>query len=108
MLQNQLFLLTPIIIYCEDSNCTESQQLANDLDDMKFKNFYILSGGYGGWVKNNYPIANKLQEEAIIDTIQTSIDNIKLKLEEWRVLEHKDPLTGSRIISFTKISEGKQ
>lgn len=107
-LQNQLYLLIPIIIYCEDSNCTESQQLANDLDAMRFKNLYILSGGYRGWVKNNYPITNKLQEEAIIDTLQTAIDNIKLKLEEWRVLEHKDPLTGSRSISFTKISEGKQ
>jgi len=46
----------PIVIYCDNSECGLSEELAIQLELDGFSNLYIFKGGWGEWLKVGYPV----------------------------------------------------
>ena len=46
---------TPLVVYCGDPGCGDSEQLAYDFKDMGFTKLYVFKGGWLEWSKANYP-----------------------------------------------------
>ena len=46
---------TPLVVYCGDPGCGDSEQLAYDFKDMGFTKLYVFKGGWLEWSKAGYP-----------------------------------------------------
>lgn len=46
---------TPLVVYCGDPGCGDSEQLAYDLKDSGFTKLYVFKGGWLEWSKASYP-----------------------------------------------------
>ncbi|MBT5097447.1 MAG: rhodanese-like domain-containing protein [Candidatus Marinimicrobia bacterium] len=46
---------TPLVVYCGDPGCGDSEQLAYDLKDSGFTKLYVFKGGWLEWSKAGYP-----------------------------------------------------
>ena len=46
---------TPLVVYCGDPGCADSEQLAYDFKDMGFTKLYVFKGGWLEWSKAGYP-----------------------------------------------------
>ena len=46
----------PIVIYCDNSECGLSEELAIQLEMDGFSNLFIFKGGWGEWLKAGYPV----------------------------------------------------
>ena len=45
----------PIVVYCGDPGCGDSENLAYDLQNEGFKKLFVLKGGWLEWSAANYP-----------------------------------------------------
>ena len=45
----------PLVIYCGDPGCGDSEDLAYDLQDSGFNKLYVFKGGWLEWSKAKYP-----------------------------------------------------
>ena len=45
----------PLVVYCGDPGCGDSEDLAYDLQDSGFTKLYVFKGGWLEWSKANYP-----------------------------------------------------
>ena len=45
----------PIVVYCGDPGCGDSEDLAYDLQDSGFNKLYVFKGGWLEWSKAKYP-----------------------------------------------------
>ncbi|MBN4081415.1 rhodanese-like domain-containing protein [Caldithrix abyssi] len=45
----------PLVVYCGDPGCGDSEDLAYDLQDSGFTRLYVFKGGWLEWSKANYP-----------------------------------------------------
>ena len=45
----------PLVVYCGDPGCGDSEDLAYDLQDSGFNKLYIFKGGWLEWSKAEYP-----------------------------------------------------
>jgi len=45
----------PLVVYCGDPGCGDSEQLAYDLKDSGFTKLYVFKGGWLEWSKAGYP-----------------------------------------------------
>ena len=45
----------PIVVYCGDPGCGDSEDLAYDLQDSGFNKLYVFKGGWLEWSKAEYP-----------------------------------------------------
>jgi rhodanese-related sulfurtransferase len=46
----------PVVIYCDNSDCGLSEDLAVQLEMDGFSNLYVFKGGWGEWLKAGYPV----------------------------------------------------
>ena len=46
---------TPLVVYCGDPGCGDSEQLAYDLKDSGFTKLYVFKGGWLEWSKAGFP-----------------------------------------------------
>ncbi|MGE3108186.1 MAG: rhodanese-like domain-containing protein [Phycisphaerales bacterium] len=46
----------PVVCYCLGGNCDESEEVAKNLNQMGYKNVYVLHAGFPGWKNAGYPI----------------------------------------------------
>ena len=46
---------SPLVVYCGDPGCGDSEQLAYDFKDMGFTKLYVFKGGWLEWSKASYP-----------------------------------------------------
>jgi len=46
---------TPLVVYCGDPGCGDSEQLAYDFKDVGFTKLYVFKGGWLEWSKAGYP-----------------------------------------------------
>ena len=46
---------TPIVVYCGDPGCGDSEDLAYDLKDSGFTRLYVFKGGWLEWSSKGYP-----------------------------------------------------
>ena len=51
----------PIVVYCGDPGCGDSEDLAYDLQNEGFKKLFVFKGGWLEWSAANYP-ADKYNE----------------------------------------------
>ena len=51
----------PIVVYCGDPGCGDSEDLAYDLQNEGFKKLFVFKGGWLEWSAANYP-SNKFNE----------------------------------------------
>ena len=51
----------PIVVYCGDPGCGDSEDLAYDLQNEGFKKLFVFKGGWLEWSAANYP-ADKFNE----------------------------------------------
>jgi rhodanese-related sulfurtransferase len=45
----------PVVVYCGDPGCGDSEDLAYDLQDSGFTKLYVFKGGWLEWSKAGYP-----------------------------------------------------
>ena len=45
----------PLVVYCGDPGCGDSEDLAYDLQDSGFNKLYVFKGGWLEWSKAEYP-----------------------------------------------------
>ena len=45
----------PLVVYCGDPGCGDSEQLAYDLKDLGFTKLYVFKGGWLEWSGAGYP-----------------------------------------------------
>ena len=45
----------PLVVYCGDPGCGDSEDLAYDLQDYGFKKLYVFKGGWLEWSAAGYP-----------------------------------------------------
>ena len=45
----------PLVVYCGDPGCGDSEDLAYDLQDSGFNKLYVFKGGWLEWSKAKYP-----------------------------------------------------
>ena len=45
----------PIVVYCGDPGCGDSEDLAYDLQNEGFKKLFVFKGGWLEWSAANYP-----------------------------------------------------
>ena len=45
----------PIVVYCGDPGCGDSEDLAYDLQNEGFKKLFVFKGGWLEWSEANYP-----------------------------------------------------
>ncbi|MDP6339185.1 MAG: rhodanese-like domain-containing protein [Candidatus Marinimicrobia bacterium] len=45
----------PLVVYCGDPGCGDSEDLAYDLQDSGFTKLYVFKGGWLEWSKAGYP-----------------------------------------------------
>ncbi|MEC9006723.1 MAG: rhodanese-like domain-containing protein [Candidatus Neomarinimicrobiota bacterium] len=45
----------PLVVYCGDPGCGDSEDLAYDLQDYGFKKLYVFKGGWLEWSASGYP-----------------------------------------------------
>ncbi|MEA1882776.1 MAG: rhodanese-like domain-containing protein [Candidatus Marinimicrobia bacterium] len=45
----------PIVVYCGDPGCGDSEDLAYDLQDSGYTKIYVFKGGWMEWSKAGYP-----------------------------------------------------
>ena len=45
----------PLVVYCGDPGCGDSEQLAYDLKDLGFTKLYVFKGGWLEWSRAAYP-----------------------------------------------------
>ena len=48
----------PIVVYCGDPGCGDSEDLAYDLQNEGFKKLFVFKGGWLEWSAANYPADN--------------------------------------------------
>lgn len=48
----------PIVVYCGDPGCGDSEDLAYDLKNEGFKKLFVFKGGWLEWSAANYPADN--------------------------------------------------
>ena len=48
----------PIVVYCGDPGCGDSEDLAYDLQNEGFKKLFVFKGGWLEWSAANYPANN--------------------------------------------------
>ena len=48
----------PIVVYCGDPGCGDSEDLAYDLQNEGFKKLFVFKGGWLEWSEANYPADN--------------------------------------------------
>ena len=48
----------PIVVYCGDPGCGDSEDLAYDLHNEGFKKLFVFKGGWLEWSAANYPADN--------------------------------------------------
>ena len=48
----------PIVVYCGDPGCGDSEDLAYDLQNEGFKKLFVFKGGWLEWSAANYPAVN--------------------------------------------------
>ena len=51
----------PIVVYCGDPGCGDSEDLAYDLQNEGFKKLFVFKGGWLEWSAANYP-ADRINE----------------------------------------------
>ena len=51
----------PIVVYCGDPGCGDSEDLAYDLQNEGFKKLFVFKGGWLEWSAANYP-SNRFNE----------------------------------------------
>jgi len=49
----------PLVVYCGDPGCGDSEDLAYDLQNEGFTKLFVFKGGWLEWSKTNYPISGK-------------------------------------------------
>ena len=47
----------PLVVYCGDPGCGDSEDLAYDLQNEGFAKLFVFKGGWLEWSKTNYPIS---------------------------------------------------
>jgi rhodanese-related sulfurtransferase len=45
----------PIVVYCSDDGCGDSEDMAYDLQAQGFTRIYVFKGGWQEWVQAGYP-----------------------------------------------------
>jgi len=45
----------PLVVYCGDPGCGDSEDLAYDLQDSGFTQLYVFKGGWVEWSAASYP-----------------------------------------------------
>ena len=45
----------PLVVYCGDPGCGDSEDLAYDLQDSGFTKLYVIKGGWLEWSAAGYP-----------------------------------------------------
>jgi rhodanese-related sulfurtransferase len=45
----------PLVVYCGDPGCGDSEDLAYDLKESGFMQLYVFKGGWVGWSNASYP-----------------------------------------------------
>ena len=51
----------PIVVYCGDPGCGDSEDLAYDLQNEGFKKLFVFKGGWLEWSAANYPADNYIE-----------------------------------------------
>ncbi len=46
----------PIVVYCSDDGCGDSEELAYDLQSMGYSKLYVFKGGWLSWSEAGFPI----------------------------------------------------
>ena len=49
----------PLVVYCGDPGCGDSEDLAYDLQNEGFTKIFVFKGGWLEWSKTNYPISEE-------------------------------------------------
>ncbi|MDG1849570.1 MAG: thioredoxin domain-containing protein [Flavobacteriales bacterium] len=69
----------PVLVYCKSGG--RSSSAANLLLELGHKEVYNLSGGYMGWLKNNYPV-EKSSNQTIREVQSISQEDFTKRLED--------------------------
>ena len=48
----------PIVVYCEDENCSASEKAASTLEELGYEQVYDYEAGKKDWKEAGYPIEN--------------------------------------------------
>ena len=51
----------PIVVYCGDPGCGDSEDLAYDLQNEGFKKLFVFKGGWLEWSAANYPAGRSIE-----------------------------------------------